>query len=145
MLLSIYLVFLNECDYYILWYSHSVHPEKWHALKNVNACENRIRANGKQCMMQMPVRTAEQIYCGYSHLLLQRICDSVLWYDSVFIVKRPCLYYFWYSRHVYPEKWHASHDVKCLWNCYPGKWQAMHDSNACEQFHHDYTDILGCQ
>ena len=24
----------------LLWYSRSVHPEKWHALYNVNACEN---------------------------------------------------------------------------------------------------------
>ena len=46
---------------------------------------------------------------------------------------------------VYPEKWHAAHDVKCMWNCCPGKWQAMHDANACEKLHHDNTNILGCQ
>ena len=39
-------------------------------IENVNACENRIRANGKQCMMQMPVRTAEQLYRDDSHLVL---------------------------------------------------------------------------
>ena len=47
-------------------------------IENVNACENRIRANGKQCMMQMPVRTAEQLYRDDSHLVLDSIRDSVL-------------------------------------------------------------------
>ena len=84
---DIYFVFQNECDYYIALCS----SEKMSCIENANACENRTRANGKQCMMQMPVRTAEQLYRDDSHFVPQSICDSVLWNDPVFIMKWPSL------------------------------------------------------
>ena len=83
----LYLVFQNECDYYIAISLCS--SRKMACIENVNVCENCIQANCKQCMMQMPVRTAEQLDHDYSHLVLQGICDSVLWNDPVFIMKWP--------------------------------------------------------
>ena len=49
-------------------------------IENVNACENRIRANGKQCMMQISVRTAEQLYRDDSHLVLESTAVYVILY-----------------------------------------------------------------
>ena len=33
-------LFYTGLYYILVWYSRSVHPEKWHALYDVNACEN---------------------------------------------------------------------------------------------------------
>ena len=72
-----------------------------------------IRENGKHCMTQMPVKIAEQIYRGNSHLVFQSVCDSVLWKEPILLLLTQSL--------TYKRKMSCIVRCKCLWQLLSGK------------------------
>ena len=76
----------------ILWYSHSVHPEKWHALNHVNACKNYIWEMASKacckCLWELKSNhtvTTFTLFFKIYVILHYIMTQSLLWNDTVFI------------------------------------------------------------
>ena len=62
--------------YILVWYSRSVHPEKWHALYDVNACENHDPGKWQAMHATNACETTLRLYCDDSHLI-SSVCEII--------------------------------------------------------------------
>ena len=141
----LYLVFQNECDYYIgiyivallirkngmhwkckcLWKSY---PGKWQAMHDANACEN--------CRAAIPWQQSpcSSTYMWFCIMKWPSLCNEMT-QSLVLLVQSSCL----------PGKMACISWCKMPVKLLSGKIASNAKCKCLWKVHHDYTNVLGCQ